>query len=68
MPDEEDAEFGACASGEETVGEEVGGGEEKERREEGEDGGAVNDQGRRRHRRTNPHCQGGALPQYEAKA
>lgn len=41
MPDEEDAEFGGCAGGEETEGENVGGEEEEKGGEEGEDCGAI---------------------------
>ena len=44
MPDEQDAEFGGCAVGEETEGEDVGGEEEEEGGEEGEDCGAIDDE------------------------
>ncbi len=44
MPDEQDAEFGGCAVGEETEGEDVGGEEEEEGGEEGKNCGAINNE------------------------
>jgi len=42
VPDEQDAEFGGCAGGEETEGEDVGGDEEEEGGKKGKDCGAIN--------------------------
>lgn len=56
MPDEEDAEFGGCAVGEETEGDDVGGEEKEERGEEREDCSAINYKGGRGWSCGSIHC------------